>query len=101
MPCIASGRAGYAVVLRSPGVLVLWLAQVQSVLGDRLYALAMMWLVWQVTHSAFLMGLAAVLESVPYVLLGAWGGGWLPGSRRCAGWRWWTRPARCWWRRSR
>lgn len=32
-----------------------------------------MWLVWQVTHSAFLMGLAAVAESVPYVVAGVSG----------------------------
>lgn len=79
MPCMVSARPpraarlgylGYLRLLRSPVVLGLWVAQAQSVLGDRLYALAMMWLVWQVTHSAFLMGLAAVLESVPYVVAG-------------------------------
>jgi MFS family permease len=63
-------RLGYLGLLRSPAVLGLWVAQAQSVFGDRLYALAMMWLVWQVTHSAFLMGLAAVVESVPYVVAG-------------------------------
>ena len=76
MPCMVSARTpsavrlGYLRLLRSPAVLGLWVAQAQSVLGDRLYALAMMWLIWQVTHSAFLMGLAAVLESVPYVVAG-------------------------------
>ena len=79
MPCMVSARPphgarlGYLRLLRSPAVLGLWVAQAQSVLGDRLYALAMMWLVWQVTHSAFLMGLAAVLESVPYVVVGVAG----------------------------
>jgi len=79
MPCMVSAgppraaRLGYLRLLRSPAVLGLWVAQAQSVLGDRLYALAMMWLIWQVTHSAFLMGLAAVLESVPYVVAGAAG----------------------------
>jgi MFS family permease len=79
MPCMVSARRpraaglGYVRLLRSPAVLGLWVAQAQSVLGDRLYALAMMWLIWQVTHSAFLMGLGAVLESVPYVLAGMFG----------------------------
>jgi hypothetical protein len=61
---------GYLGLLRSPVVRGLWVAQVQSVVGDRLYALAMMWLIWQVTHSAFLMGLGAVAESVPYIGFG-------------------------------
>ncbi len=66
-------KLGYLRLLRSPAVFGLWVAQAQSVLGDRLYALAMVWLIWQVTHSAFLMGLGAVLESVPYVLAGMFG----------------------------
>ncbi len=61
---------GYVRLLRSPVVRGLWIAQVQSVVGDRLYALAMMWLIWQATHSAFLMGLGAVAESVPYIAFG-------------------------------
>ncbi|WP_436889487.1 MFS transporter [Nocardiopsis dassonvillei] len=51
----------------------LWAAQLVAVVGGRLYALAVMWLVWQATESAFLMGLVAVLESVPYILMGAFG----------------------------
>jgi hypothetical protein len=42
-------------VLRSHRVLLLWVAQTLSVLGDRFYALAVMWLVWQATGSAALM----------------------------------------------
>jgi hypothetical protein len=57
MPFMASrgraGKLGYVQLLRSGTVRWLWVAQVQSVLGDRLYALAMMWLIWQVTHNAF------------------------------------------------
>jgi MFS family permease len=60
-------------LLRHRGVAVLWVAQTLSVLGDRLYALALMWLVWQTTGSAVLMGLVAVAESVPYVVLGTFG----------------------------
>jgi MFS family permease len=64
---------GYLQLLRHRDVAVLWAAQTLSVLGDRLYALALMWLVWQTTRSAALMGLVAVAESVPYVVLGTFG----------------------------
>jgi hypothetical protein len=63
----------YLRLLRHRRVGVLWAAQTLSVLGDRLYALALMWLVWQTTRSAVLMGLAAVAESVPYVVVGSFG----------------------------
>lgn len=63
----------YLRLLRQRAVFLLWSAQTLSVLGDRLYALAVMWLVWQVTGSAALMGLVAVVESVPYVVVGAVG----------------------------
>lgn len=65
---------GYVRLLRSRNVALLASAQTLSVLGDRLYALAVMWLVWQATGSAALMGLVAVVESVPYVVVGSCGG---------------------------
>jgi hypothetical protein len=68
-----SETGGYLRLLRHRRVAVLWAAQTLSVLGDRLYALALMWLVWQTTKSAALMGLVAVAESVPYVVLGTFG----------------------------
>lgn len=40
---------GYLRLLQHRPVLLLWVAQTLSVLGDRLYALAVMWLVWQAT----------------------------------------------------
>ncbi|MFI6640216.1 MFS transporter [Streptomyces sp. NPDC050504] len=64
---------GYLRLLRQRPVLVLWLAQSLSVLGDRLYALAVMWVVYASTGSASLMGLVAVAESVPYIALGTVG----------------------------
>lgn len=64
---------GYLRLLRQRRVAALWAAQLLAVVGGRLYALAVMWLVWQATGSAFLMGLVAVLESVPYILMGAFG----------------------------
>lgn len=64
---------GYLRLLRQGRVAALWSAQLVAVVGGRLYALAVMWLVWEATESAFLMGLVAVLESVPYILMGAFG----------------------------
>lgn len=63
----------YLRLLRQRSVLVLWLAQGLSVLGDRLYALAVWWLVYESTGSASLTGLVAVVESVPYIVLGTAG----------------------------
>ncbi|MFC4048283.1 MFS transporter [Actinomadura syzygii] len=73
---------GYLRLLRGRRILLLWVAQTVSVLGDRMYALAVMWLVWETTGSAAWMGLVAVTESVPYVLLGLFGGRLLA---RCGG----------------
>jgi hypothetical protein len=64
---------GYVQLLCHRRVWLLWVAQTLSVFGDRLYALAVMWLVWQSTGSAALMGMVAVVESVPYVLIGVFG----------------------------
>jgi hypothetical protein len=44
-----------------------------SVLGDRLYGLAVMWVVYEATGSASMMGLVAVVESLPYILIGSFG----------------------------
>ncbi|MFW5415077.1 hypothetical protein J0910_29815 [Nocardiopsis sp. CNT-189] len=66
---------GYARLLATPRIAGLWGAQLLAVMGARLYALAVMWLVWETTGSAFLMGLVAVLESVPYIVMGAAGRG--------------------------
>ncbi|WP_414166878.1 MFS transporter [Streptoverticillium reticulum] len=63
----------YVRLLRMRPVLVLWLARSLSVLGDHLYAVAVMWTVYASTGSASLMGLVATLESLPYVLLGTAG----------------------------
>ncbi|WP_395292195.1 MFS transporter [Kitasatospora hibisci] len=60
-------------LLRRGPVVLLWGAQTASVFGDRLYALAVMWLAWQRSGGAA-MGLVAVAESVPYVVLGTVGG---------------------------
>ncbi|MHA7958470.1 MFS transporter [Streptomyces sp. L500] len=63
----------YARLLRQRPVLVLWLARSLSMLADRLYAMAVLWSVWAGTGSASLTGLVALLESLPYVVLGVVG----------------------------
>lgn len=63
----------YVQLLRMRPVLVLWLARSLSVLGDHLYAVAVIWSVYASTGSVSLMGLVATLESLPYVLLGTAG----------------------------
>ncbi|WP_405771662.1 MFS transporter [Actinacidiphila glaucinigra] len=63
---------GYVRLLRRRRVLALWGAQGLSVFGDRLYAMAIMWLAWEKSGAAA-MGLAAVAESVPYIVMGTVG----------------------------
>ncbi|MGP4089112.1 MFS transporter [Streptomyces sp. KR55] len=63
---------GYVRLLRRRRVLALWGAQALSVFGDRLYAMAIMWIAWQ-ESGASAMGLVAVAESVPYIVMGALG----------------------------
>ncbi|PWK26461.1 putative MFS family arabinose efflux permease [Actinoplanes xinjiangensis] len=64
---------GYLQLLRKRSVLVLWSSAALSVLGDRLYGLAVMWVVYESTGSATWMGVAAVVESIPYILIGTFG----------------------------
>ncbi|MBB4752479.1 MFS transporter [Actinoplanes lobatus] len=64
---------GYLQLLRKRPVLVLWSSAALSVLGDRLYGLAVMWVVYESTQSAKWMGVAAVVESIPYILIGTFG----------------------------
>jgi MFS family permease len=62
-------------LLRQPVPLAVWLGQLFSVTGDKLYAMALLWLVLQLTGSAKLMAAVSVAESVPYVLVGFAGAG--------------------------
>ncbi len=63
----------YRAVLRSRRVRVLWSSQAFSVMGDRIFTLAVMWMVWAETGSAVLMGAVAIAESVPFVVIGLFG----------------------------
>lgn len=63
---------GYVRLLRRPRVLALWGAQALSVFGDRLFAMAIMWIAWKESGAAA-MGLVAIAESVPYIAFGTLG----------------------------
>ncbi|MGW5732892.1 MULTISPECIES: MFS transporter [Streptomyces] len=62
----------YLRLLRRRHVFALWTGQALSVLGDRLYAMALMWMAWQ-EWGAAAMGLVAVAESIPYIVMGVVG----------------------------
>lgn len=49
-------------LLRQRPVLVVWLAETLSVLGDRIFTLALAWTAWQ-RSGAVAMGLVVVVES--------------------------------------
>lgn len=70
-------------LLRRPPIAAIWTAQLLSVLGDRFYALAIMWLALE-RSGPIAMGLVAIVESVPFILIGAFGGRLL---ERCASFR--------------
>ena len=63
----------YRSVLRQPDVGWIWGSQALSVFGDRVFTLAIMWLVWSATGSPLLMGVVAIAESVPFILVGVFG----------------------------
>jgi Transmembrane secretion effector len=69
-------------LLRRPVPLAIWLGQLFSVTGDKLYAMALLWLILQLTGSAKLMAAVSVAESVPYVLVGFFAAGVIARSRK-------------------
>jgi DHA3 family macrolide efflux protein-like MFS transporter len=69
-------------LLHKPVPLAIWLGQLSSVTGDKLYTMAVLWLVLQLTGSAKLMAAMSVAESVPYVLAGFLGAGLIARSRK-------------------
>ncbi|MEY9958835.1 MFS transporter [Streptacidiphilus sp. MAP5-52] len=63
---------GYLRLLRQRDVLVLWLSETLSALGDRFFTLALMWTAWA-RFGAPAMGIVVIVESVPHLLVGAFG----------------------------
>src|SRR5690349_24274725 len=53
---------------------LLLLGSVISTSGDFMQSIAQSWLVWQLTHSPFLLGLVSFFDTVPRLFLGAIGG---------------------------
>jgi MFS family permease len=51
-----------------------FLGQVVSVSGNWMQQVAIAWLVLRLTGSAFALGLTTALQTLPYLLLGPWGG---------------------------
>lgn len=49
-----------------------WLAQLLSGLGDSLYFISLMWLIWDTTKSTVHSGLYAIVYDIPQLLLGLW-----------------------------
>ncbi|WP_235948628.1 MFS transporter [Nocardia terrae] len=70
-------------LLRRPRILAIWSAQLLSVLGDRFYGLAVMWLALE-RSGPIAMGAVAIAESVPFIVIGAFGAHLL---QRCAEFR--------------
>lgn len=63
-------RLRYVRLLRRPAALLLWMGQVSSTAGDRLYAMAMLWVALELTGSTTAMAAVSLFESVPLALAG-------------------------------
>ena len=60
--------------LRHRNFRLLLLGSVISTSGDFMQSVAQSWLVWQLTHSAFRLGLVSFFDTVPRLFIGAVGG---------------------------
>ncbi len=65
----------YVRLLGRGETLALCAGQMASVMGDRLYAMAVLWLVLKMTGSTELMAVVALGQTAPLVVVGLWGGG--------------------------
>jgi len=69
--------------LGTPAFRRLWLGRSISAVGGRLTLVAVMYQVWEATHSPWWSGAVAVVSAVPMVVVGLWGGGLVDrGDRR-------------------
>jgi DHA3 family macrolide efflux protein-like MFS transporter len=67
-------RVSYITLLRDFRTLFLWGGQLLSEAGDRLYAMAMLWLAYQLTGSASTTALASLSQSLALTAVGLAGG---------------------------
>ena len=56
--------------LRTPGIILLWIAQFLSQFGDSIFQLAFIWLILDRTGSKSATGLAATISYLPALLFG-------------------------------
>ena len=72
VPATSSGstRPSYRRTVRNRPFLFLWIAQLVSQSGDYVFAVALLWLVLEVTGSAFAVGIVVAGTILPGVLLG-------------------------------
>ncbi len=69
--------------LRTPAFRRLWLGRSVSALGGQLTLVAVMYQVWEATHSPLWSGASALVSAIPMVVVGLWGGGLVDrGDRR-------------------
>ncbi len=69
--------------LRTPAFRRLWLGRSISALGGQLTLVAVMYQVWEATHSPLWSGATAIVSAIPMVVVGLWGGGLVDrGDRR-------------------
>ncbi len=64
----------YLRLLRRPEIAALWLGQLASVIGDRLYAMTLLWLVLQSTGSTWAVAIVAAAETAPLLVVATIGG---------------------------
>lgn len=69
--------------LRTPAFRRLWIGRSISAVGGQLAFVAVMYQVWEATHSPLWSGVVALVSAVPMVVVGLWGGGLVDrGDRR-------------------
>lgn len=60
--------------LRHRNFRLYWMGQLVSLVGTWMQTIARSWLVWDLTHSAFWLGMVGFASSFPVLLLALWGG---------------------------
>jgi MFS family permease len=69
--------------LRTPAFRRLWIGRSISAVGGQLTFVAVVYQVWEATHSPLWSGVVALVSAVPMVVVGLWGGGLVDrGDRR-------------------
>jgi DHA3 family macrolide efflux protein-like MFS transporter len=88
-------RLTYVQLLSRPAILLLWLGQVTSTMGDRLYEMALLWLVMEWTGSPRTMALVTLAGKLPAACLGLLAGAILDRVDKLRTLRWidWARAA--------